>query len=77
MRNNVLLSCGAVLFAISPACVSAGQTMQGHIPCGVYSDVDAKKIIPADHVTYCFGKPMKRDEAIERAKELNNSDKDK
>jgi hypothetical protein len=40
---------------------------QGHIPCGAYTDHDAKKLIPRDHVTYCFGRPMKRDEAIKYA----------
>jgi hypothetical protein len=53
--------------------LSSAKADEGYIPCGVYSDADAKKIIPADHITYCFGSPMKRDEAIARANEQRRS----
>jgi hypothetical protein len=47
------------------------EQSQAHIPCGLYSDAKAaKKLIPPNHITYCFGAPMKRDEAIARAQQL-------
>jgi hypothetical protein len=67
----------ALIVAAGAWWLSAARADEGHIPCGIFSDgVASKKIVPADHVTYCFGPPMKRDEAIKRANELLRSEKD-
>jgi hypothetical protein len=55
----------------NPTAKTTDQT-QKHVPCGLYaSDAAAvRKLIPANHVTYCFGRAMSRDEAIRHANGL-------
>jgi|SRR5271166_1921167 len=65
MRNSLLIS-AALLALASPAYAKDNPQ---HIPCGVYSfPDDARKTVPANHITLCFGRPMTRDEAIEYAR---------
>jgi hypothetical protein len=80
MRGTLALAIGAALAAATlftgasapaRAQTDAPGAESPHTPCGIYSDaVEAKKELSSDHVTYCFGRPMKRDEAIEYVRKL-------